>query len=307
MNYYLGIDWGGTNLKAGLVDERGRLIRKEVVATRSLRDKKSFIQSVKNLRACFSGYKISAIGVGIPGPVDIKRGRLYCLPNVPGWKNYPLRAVLERTLKIPVFLENDANLFALAEARQGAGRGKARILFFTLGTGLGSSFICHGRILSGATGSWEMAHVPISLTGKRCGCGAVGCIETFVGANYLLAEYARLKKCPPPQEVNEIYLKACAGEKEARAVWDGFAEVLGKFFGGMINVFNPETLVLGGGVAGAFALFKPMLVKAIKKQAMAPKLKGLKIVRAALADSGVIGAAILARDKTARKGCDEKA
>jgi len=300
MKYYLGIDWGGTYLKAGLVDENGAIVGKEVCASSCLCNRQAFIQNLKDIRKKFNHYKISAIGIGAPGIVNVRKGFVYKLPNIKGWENFPLAKTLSRELKVPVFLSNDAKLFALAEARLGAGKNKERVLCFTLGTGLGSAFIYKGKILEGETSAFEMAHVPISLKGRRCGCGARGCIETYVGANYLLSEYARIKKCPKPAEVSEIYTLAKQRDAASLKVWREFSFVLGKFLGGMINIFNPEVIVLGGGVAGAFGLFKPMLIKEIKKQALSVHLKGLKIVKAALKDPGLVGAGLLAVDKSSR-------
>ena len=297
MKYYLGIDWGGTYLKAGLVDENGTIVGKEVFASSGLCSRRAFIQNIKDIRQNFDHYNISAIGIGAPGIVNVKKGFIYKLPNVKGWENFPLAETLSRELKAPVFLSNDAKLFALAEARLGAGKNKERVLCFTLGTGLGSAFIYKGKILEGETSAFEMAHVPINLEGRRCGCGDVGCIETYVGANYLLSEYARIKKCTKPAEVSTIYAMAKKHDAAAVKVWRNFSFVLGKFLGGMINVFNPEVIVLGGGVAGAFDLFKPMLLKEIKKQALSVHLKGLKVVKASLKDPGLVGAGLLAADK----------
>jgi glucokinase len=304
MKYYLGIDWGGTYLKAGLIDENGVIVGKEVFASSSLCSRQAFIQNIKDIRRKVNRYKVSAVGIGAPGIVNVKKGFIYKLPNIKGWENFPLAKTLSRELKAPVFLSNDAKLFALAEARLGSGKNKERVLCFTLGTGLGSAFIYKGKILEGETSAFEMAHVPISIDGRRCGCGATGCIETYVGANYLLSEYARIKKCLRPAEVSEIYAMAQQGDAAALKVWRDFSSILGKFLGGMINIFNPEVIVLGGGVAGAFSLFKPMLVKEIGKQALSVHLEGLKIVKAALKDPGLVGAGLLAADKM-NQACDK--
>jgi len=300
MKHYLGIDWGGTYLKAGLVDERGVIIAKEVFPSSAFSSRPAFIHNLEDIRRKFSRYKISAVGIGAPGIINVKKGFIYKLPNVRGWDNFPLVKTLSQALKVPVFLSNDAKLFALAEARLGAGKNKERVLFFTLGTGLGSAFIYKGKIMKGETSAFEMAHVPISLEGKRCGCGAFGCIETYVGANYLLSEYARIKKCSRPAEVSTLYALAKKGDAAALKVWREFSHALGKFLGGMVNIFNPEVIVLGGGVSGAFDLFKPMLLKEIKKQALSVHCKDLKIIKAMLEDSGMIGAALLAKDGVAK-------
>jgi glucokinase len=302
MNYYLGIDWGGTYIKAGIVDNNGKLLAKEVLVSTKLRKCEIFIAKIKELTQKFKNYKISAVGVGAPGLIDIKRGYLFDLPNVPGWKNFAFKKTLEKAIRLPVFLENDANVFALAEACVGAAKGAKRVLFLTLGTGLGGALIYDGKIMEGDTSAGEVAHFPIVLEGGRqCGCGGKGCIETFTGSNYLLQKYGKLKKCPPPQEVKVIYERALLGEQEALKVWQDFSYALGMFLSGMINIFNPQRIVLGGGVSGAFDVFKPMLENVIAKQAMRPQLKGLKIVKAKIQEAGLIGAALYARDRSSAK------
>ena len=301
MNYYLGIDWGGTYIKVGVVDSNGKLVAKEVLVSTALRDRSIFIAKVKELAQKFKKYRISAVGIGAPGLIDIKRGFLFDLPNVKGWKDFPLKMKLEKALRLPVFVENDANAFALAEANVGAARGAKRVLFLTLGTGLGGALVYDGKIMEGDTSAGEVAHFPVTLNGRKCGCGGTGCIETFTGSNYLLSRYAQLKKCPVPEGVKVIYEKAKCGEKEALKIWKDFSFALGMFLAGMINIFNPQKIVLGGGVSGAFDLFKPMLFDVIRKQAFAQQLKGLKIVRAKIKEAGVIGAALYARDKLREK------
>ncbi|MBN3040494.1 MAG: ROK family protein, partial [Candidatus Omnitrophica bacterium] len=249
-----------------------------------------------SLAGSFAGHKIKAIGIGAPGIINIQEGFIYYLPNIPGWKNFPLKKILEKRLKIPVVIDNDANVFALAESCLGAGKGKTRSIFLTLGTGLGGAVVINGRLLQTSASAQELGHVPINLKGRLCGCGARGCIETEVGNKYLLKKYKQIKKnCPEGIEIKDLYHKALKGEREALKVWKDFSKALGKFLGGMINIFNPEVIIFGGGVSGAFNFFKPFVYKAIKEQAMWPNLKDLKLQKARLKDAGIIGAGLLAR------------
>lgn len=297
MNETLGIDWGGTYIKAGIVDHQGKIIEKKVFASSDFRKKKVFIQQIKDLVRIFKHFKIKGIGIGAPGIIDTQRGFIYYLPNISGWENYPLKDVLKKELKLPLSINNDANVFALAEARLGAAKGAQRAIFLTLGTGLGGAVIINGKILEGRTSSTELGHVPISLDGRICSCGGKGCIETFVGIKHLLAQYRKLKKNKTAgKEVKEIFENAVRGEKEALMVWKEFSHSLGKFLAGMINIFDPEVIVLGGGVSGAFRLFKPFLWDAIKSQAMWPQLLHVKLAQAKLKDAGIIGAAFLVRE-----------
>ncbi|MEI8349136.1 MAG: ROK family protein [Candidatus Omnitrophota bacterium] len=296
MKAFLGIDWGGTYIKAGVVDSNGKILKKTVYASEKLKCKQAFLSTIKSLLDSFKAFDIKAVGVGAPGIIDVKSGFIYYLPNIPGWEKYPLKSALQNKIKLPVFLDNDANVFALAQARLGVGRGNSRMIFLTLGTGLGGAIILNGKILEGQTSALELGHVPIELEGRLCGCGGRGCIETCTGSNHLLNRYRELKKeqrsC---KEVKEIFEAALKGEKEAIQVWQEFSHALGKFLAGMINIFNPEVIILGGGVSGAFSFFKPLLWKEIKQQAMWPQIKGLKLVKADLKDSGIIGAALLAQ------------
>lgn len=298
MEKYLGIDWGGTYIKAGVVDAAGRVIAKEVFASRELRKKNVFVSEIQSLLSSFSSFKIKAVGIGAPGIVDIEKGFIYYLPNVPGWKNYPLKQVLTNKLSLPIYIGNDADVFALAEFQLGAGREFSRGIFLTLGTGLGGAVVLNGKILEGKTSACELGHIPISLDGKKCACGGRGCIETFVGIKHLLERYKQLSNGRVyVKEVKDIYRRALDGEKPALAVWQEFSLNLGRFLAGMVNLFNPQVIVFGGGVSGAFSLFRPQVAAAIKKQAMWPQVKGLKLARAKLKDAGIIGAAFLAKEK----------
>lgn len=298
MQTFLGIDWGGTYIKAGLVDSQGRIVKKKIYSSSQLRQKQGFIRNLKALLKDFSHLSIKGIGIGVPGIVDVEKGFIYYLPNIPGWEKYPLRSVLEKSLGLPVFIDNDANAFALAESRFGAAKGKRNVIFLTLGTGLGGAVICEGKLLEGKTSAAELGHVPINLKGKLCGCGGRGCIETYVGNRYLLSHYAHLKNNKHKvKEVKQLFQRGLAGEKEALIVWEEFSHNLGKFLAGMINIFNPQVIIFGGGVSGAFKLFKPLVAKEIKKQVMWPQNLGVKLVRAKLINSGIIGAALLAKER----------
>ncbi len=302
MKTYLGIDWGGTFLKAGIIGGKGELIRKEIISSTQLKKKEVFLERIKELLETFKNHSIAGLGIGVPGIVNVKKGFIYYLPNIDGWKNYPLKKTLERILGLPVFLENDANVFALAEARLGAARDKSRVIFLTLGTGLGGGIILDGKILRGKNSACELGHIPIVLDGKKCSCGSKGCIETFVGAKYLLEKYKKLKKKEAGEpEVHDIFKRALEGEKQALIIWEEFSQSLGKFLAGMVNLFNPEVIVFGGGVSGAFKLFKPLVWSVIKQHTMWPYLKNLKLVRAKLKNAGIIGAALLAKDADNRK------
>lgn len=300
MQVFLGIDWGGTYIKAGLVDSRGKILKKRIYSSTRLKQSQGFIENLRLLLKDFSAFAIKGIGIGAPGIIDLDKGFIYYLPNIPGWERYPLRGVLEKETGLPVFVDNDANVFALAESRLGAGKGKERAIFLTLGTGLGGAVIWNGELLEDRISAAELGHVPINSRGRLCGCGGRGCIETYVGNRYLIGRYRRLKKNKTDvREVKQLFQRGLSGEKEALTVWKEFSHNLGKFLAGMINIFNPQAVIFGGGVSGAFRLFKPLLAAEIKKQVMWPQNLGVKLVKAKLKDSGIIGASLLAKEKLA--------
>jgi len=297
---FLGIDWGGTYIKAGITDNRGNLLSRRVFFSSRFKKKDAFIKKIEELTNSVRPKRINAVGIGVPGIINTKGGFIYYLPNIPGWQKYPIRKVLEKKLNIPVAVDNDANVFALAEARIGAAKGTNRAIFLTLGTGLGGAVIIDGNIFKGRTSAGELGHVPVSLKGARCGCGGTGCIETFLGNKYLVSLYKRIKRQKNLNaEVKDIFKNALEGEEEAILVWENFSYALGMFLSGMINVFNPEKIIFGGGVSGAFKVFKPLVWKVIENQAMWPHIKTLKLIKAKLKNAGIIGAAILAKEQLA--------
>ncbi len=293
---FLGIDWGGTYIKIGAVGKRGKCLSKRVFSSQHLKEKEVFIKKIKELVTSLKLKRIKAIGIGAPGIINVDKGFIYYLPNISGWENYPLKRVLEKKLGLPVFIDNDANVFARAESCFGAARGIKRAIFLTLGTGLGGALIIDGKIFRGRTSAAELGHFPISLKGRKCGCGGKGCIETFVGNKYMTDRYRQLKKKNVSVEAEEIFKKALAGDKVALLVWKEFSYALGMFLSGMINIFNPELIVFGGGVSGAFRIFKSLVQEVIRHQAMWPQAKNVKLVRSRLKNAGIIGAALLAQD-----------
>jgi len=294
---FLGIDWGGTYIKACLVDARGKIREKFFYSSRDLTSQSSFCENIKFILARVGRRKVQGVGIGAPGIVDPQKGFIYYLPNVPGWERYPLKKKLENILKLPGLVENDANVFALAEFAFGAGKGAKSLIFLTLGTGLGGAVIVDGKLLEGRTSAAELGHVPVSLKGIRCGCGGRGCIETFVGNNYLLKKYRKLKPGTNIEEVADIFKLAMKGEKEALLLWKEFSYALGMFLAGMVNVFNPERVIFGGGVAGAFRIFKPLVQQTIQRQAMWPQAKSVKLLKAKIKFAGIVGAAVLAKQR----------
>lgn len=193
----VGVDLGGTNVRAALIDSRFRIVRRTTLRTKSFRNKEALINAIVDcvkdiaVEHGINRKYILGVGLGVPGPVDAAQGLVHFFPNIPGWRNVKLGTVLRRSLGLPVFLDNDANLMCRAEHRLGAARNCTNALCITLGTGVGGGLIIDKKLFSGSTfAAGEFGHTPINEKGPRCNCGGVACIETYIG-NARLEKKAR--------------------------------------------------------------------------------------------------------------------
>jgi glucokinase len=314
MRAAIGIDIGGTNIKLGLVNEKGKVLLRDTFPSRSASSKRMLLgQLVEHIQALRSEARrlklnLAGIGVGAPGPIDVERGFVYFFPNIPGWKNTPLKKILERKLKMPVFVENDANAMALGEFYFGAGRGVKNLLALTLGTGVGGGIVIGGKLFHGHSFSAaELGHMSVDPNGPRCVCGNRGCIETFIGNGYFVKEVRaaldsgqksllnrwikKERRVLTPQLVQEA---ARAGDGFSRAQWQKTGERLGTFLAGLVNALNPQRIVVGGGIALGGDLILGPARSALKKKAFPIASRFVKVVPAVLGnDAGFVGAAAL--------------
>jgi glucokinase len=314
----VGVDFGGTNIKCGLVDTRGRVRRSLVLSSKRFGRPAAFVDrvvsTVQELARAVGVpvHRLRGVGVGAPGLVDVRRGIVHWLVNVPGWRNVPLARRLSARLGVPVFVDNDVNLVALGEWRWGAGRKATALVCLTLGTGLGGGLVFDGTLYRGASGAaGELGHISIDPHGPRCACGARGCLEAHVGSAAiirlargaahgsrsplgLLAAQARGRLTP------ELVARAARmGDAAAREVWVEVGRLLGQGLSGIVNLLNPDRIVIGGGVANAWTLFAPSLRRTIRAHAMDIPGRDARVVRAQLGNqAGIIGAAVLVWDKT---------
>ncbi|MFH1691939.1 MAG: ROK family protein [Candidatus Omnitrophota bacterium] len=305
---YLGIDVGATFTKIALVDEECRLIAKTKISSAGFAVKTVFVQRVKEaLESILKGRHLSlsnvlGMGIGLPGQVDFDKGIIINLTNIRGWGHFHLVDYLKDFFHMPIFIENDANCMALAEARMGAAKGASFALCLTLGTGVGGGLIVHNEIYrSPYFFGGEIGHMPVALKGKTCVCGGAGCLEQYVGnrAIALKAQKVFRRKI----SLEDLSAMAKKGHQKAKAIWEDVGCLLGMAIAGMVNVFNPQIIVIGGGVASAGdVLFSP-IEKTVKKHAMRLLKTKIKIKAAKLGnDAGVLGAALLAKEKV-ESGC----
>jgi len=304
--FIIGIDLGGTNLKIALLDLKYRIKNKNVLRTQEFIQKESLIlaivDSINNIIESnkLKRTSILGIGLGLPGPIDTWRGIVHFFPNIPGWKEVNLKRILEKRLRLPVFVDNDAKLMCLAEHKLGAAKGSDNAVCLTLGTGVGGGIIINGGLYRGSSNAaGEIGHVPLNERGPRCNCGGYGCLEAYIGNNRILARGRKLFKRDISLE--ELSYKALKQNRKAKTLWKTFAQRLGVALVGTINLLNPDCIVIGGGVAEAGRLLFDNVRKVILKRAMSVQAGQVKIFKAKLGnDAGLIGAAILVREKVVR-------
>ncbi len=299
--YVVGVDVGGTNIKLGLVHPRG------IVIARSHFPTKPFVSSKKKLISVLAheikkiivsqGLKIkqvAGVGVGLPGLVNYDKGVVRFLPNIPGWKNVPLKSILEKKTGLPVFVDNDVKLITLAEWKFGAGRGVGHLICLTLGTGVGSGLILDNRLYRGAANAaGELGHMPLNEEGPACNCGGFGCFEKYVGNKSLFALAEKIMN-KPEMTTQKMFILANEGNKKALQFWHQAATRIGNGLVGVVNLFNPELIVIGGGVSNNEKYLFPTIKAVIKKRAMSLQGAMVKIKRAQFGDdAGIIGAQVL--------------
>jgi glucokinase len=304
-DYCIGVDLGATNIKIGLLKNQ-KIISKKVLPTQSFTSQKNLIEGVcRQIRQSVSQAgmalsDISGIGIGLPGPVDSERGIVHFFPNIRGWRKVALREIMRKKMRLPVAIDNDANVMTLAEARIGAARGKRNVVGLTLGTGVGGGIIVDGKLYRGSgLVAGEIGHIPLNERGPRCNCGGTACLERYIGNRYLL-ENAR-RASGPGITLEGLSLLASRGNGKAIAVWKEMAGHLGVALSGIINFFNPDTVVIGGGVANAGRIILDRVRRVVKERAMPTQAKTVKIVKARLgSDAGMIGAGILLQEELSK-------
>jgi glucokinase len=302
MKYIIGIDLGGTNLKVALINIKFGIVARQVLGTRRLSRKTDLIAAiVEAAQKIIRDNKLSkkdliGVGLGLPGPVDVKKGIVHFFPNIPGWKEVRLKSILQKRLGLPVHLDNDANLMTLAEHRLGAARGLVNAVCLTLGTGVGGGVIIEKNLYRGLSfAAAEIGHIPINEKGPRCNCGGMACLESYIGNIRIQAEARRLFRRDISLE--ELSMLAKRGNKKAIRIWSQAGRRLGVALAGVVNLLNPDGIVIGGGVAKAGKILFDQTRKAISDRAMSIQARHVKVFPAKLGnDAGLIGAAILVKE-----------
>ncbi len=312
MKYYIGVDIGGTGIKAGLVNEKGEILNEKKCKTQKGAD--VVIGDIIALSRALieeAAVKPVAIGIGCPGLINSKNGEVVYSNNLE-WHDVLLKQKIQNALNLPVFITNDANAAALGECFCGAGKKYKSMIMITLGTGVGSGIVVGGKLFEGNLGAGvELGHEVICVGGEKCTCGRRGCFEAYASATALIrfAKRAMLKDeksllwelCGGDRNVVDgvmIFKAVRSGDKTADKVVKKYVKYLAEGLANVINAFHPEAVVLGGGIcAAADVFFKPLKKRVDKYTYGGCEFAPIDLIVAQLGNkAGICGAAKLAID-----------
>lgn len=309
--YVIGVDLGGTKISAGLVDNTGDIIAYDYRQTLAEEGPDTVVRRMLDAtrEVMVPSSQVTAVGVGAPGPLDVETGVVIAPPNLPGWDRVPLRKLIEEDLGITTFLENDANAAALGEHRFGAGQGLAHMIYVTVSTGIGGGLILDGELYHGNGGmAGEIGHTTVLPYGPLCGCGNRGCLEALA-AGTAVARQARehvasgvptsmadLMDGDPEHITAKLVAQAAdQGDVEAQEILAEAMQYLGIGMSNLVNLFNPQMIVIGGGLINLGEALLDPVRRAVRRRALSAAAEAVRVVPAALGDKvGVLGAAAVA-------------
>lgn len=311
--YRIGVDIGGTNVKIALVDFDGKIIYSNTVPTRAEMGYEAGVNNIKQAikelmqETGESAKTIEAIGFGLPGQIDYKEGIVKNLPNIPGWVNIPLAKIIEDEFSIPTRLDNDVRCAALGELNFGAGKGCENLICITVGTGIGSGIVLNGKLVRGASNAaGEIGHIKMDMTGgPLCGCGDYGCFEAYASGPAIVTmakEYISGGKSAKYKEMATdgiitpyiVAQAALQGDAVSIQIFKQMGKIIGTGLASVINLLNPEKIIIGGGVADAGDILLNPIKETIIDRAMPIQGSAVQVVPAQLANTaGVIGASLL--------------
>lgn len=308
----IGVDLGGTNVKTAMVSWDKQVLAKDSRPTNAEGGPDAVMDaiesSVRDLlnQSDLRSEDVMAVGIGAPGPMDWRSGVVFSPPNLPGWKDVPLGEMMEKRLGVPCFVENDANVACYGEFWLGAGQGTENMALLTLGTGVGGGVVVFGMLLRGEDGTAaELGHIKVQRDGRRCGCGSLGCLETYASVTGMVRTavegLSEGRESILQEQCRDSYggitgkmIGEAAAQGDEFALWvvEETATWIGLGISSIINYQNPEKVVLCGGmIAAGDILMDPIRRVAVENSFSVPA-KRCEIVFAGLgADSGVLGAA----------------
>jgi glucokinase len=294
MDVAIGIDLGGTELRAAVVSADGAVLAHARTATAALDGPAAVIAQMADLVGQIApGHDLRGVGIGSPGPLDAAAGVVVHAPTLSGWDDVPLARLVEARLGLPVRIDNDANVAALAEWRFGAGRGLRHMVYVTVSTGIGGGVIVDGKLMHGRGSlAAEIGHMVITEAPIRCSCGGFGCWEALASGRALGQRATELGGWGPVS-ARDVARLAEAGDATAARLLAEEARWLGIGFANLLHLYAPEMIVVGGGVSECLPVMRPTIETVIRRQVM-PVHRDVPVVAAALGRrTGVIGAALL--------------
>jgi glucokinase len=296
--YSIGLDLGGTNLRAAAINRAGKILEKIAVSANPSAGRESLVGEmvavIDDLRSRWGTDQLAGIGLGVPGFILLKEGVIRNSNNLACLEDFPFRDEMERRLHTKVVLENDANAAALGEKWMGAGRDVDDLVLFTLGTGIGGGIISGGKVLHGFLGmAGELGHLTVVPNGIPCGCGNRGCVEKHASATAISA-MARVLGLGENLTAAEVYGLGVRGNEHARVVFRSMGEALGIALAMMVNTFNFPLYLLSGGVLAAWDLFAPAMLEEMRRRSFTFRTTDTKVEKAILGnEAGLFGAAFL--------------
>jgi len=302
--YSIGVDLGGTNLRAAAVDEKGKVLERVSVPANfhagPIHVVSEIVGAIAKVRDRLDPVLLRGVGIGVPGFIDIDTGVIIGSSNLPGFNDFPVRDEIQKHLGIPIILENDANAAALGEKWIGAGQNVKDLILLTLGTGIGGGVITDGKILHGSHGmAGEFGHMTVFPDGNPCGCGNNGCLEKHASATAIAAMGRMMHFGQEINSAEDVYNLALAGNERARWVFEYMGRALGIALASLINAFNFPLYLLTGGPLPAWDFFAPPMLAEVRKRSFTFARTATRIEKALLGgDAGLLGAAYLPFQQT---------
>lgn len=312
MKLALGVDIGGTKTSLTLGDPHGKILAKKILPTltgrRALEGIKQISEGLARLKADFAGArKIQGVGVGIPGPINPQTGIVQRSPNLKGWEGIRLKATLQKKLKLPVYITNDANAAAIGEMLFGQGRRCQNFVYLTVSTGIGGGIVLGGRLLMGDSwGAGEAGHTIVQAGGERCGCGRRGCLEAYASGTAIAKFFRKNFGGSGKLSAESVARKARQNHPIAREAYRRAGFYLGIGLANLINLLNPGKIILGGSVTKSFPLFWPSMMKSIRAHAWPVLSRACRVVRTDLGERvGDLGALALVFSTSSKRGREQ--
>ena len=305
--FYIGVDLGGTKIYTAISNQLGEIIEEEVVPTEASKGAEQviakIINSIKKVSKNIEADHIKAIGIGSPGPIDAKKGLIVSPPNLP-IRNFNVVEAIKNEFGLPTFLDNDANAATLGEYIFGGGKGCENMVYITASTGVGGGAILNGKIYRGSTSNaLEVGHTTVNPSGRACGCGNIGCVESMssgiyiekMAKDYLSSGVTTSLNNYESVTAKEVFKEAVNGDEIANQILSETLSYLGIAVANCANIFDPDKIIIGGGVSNGGDIVFEKINEQMQARCLGPIREHCKVEKAQLGGkAGVIGAVALA-------------